>query len=47
MAIHPLAGKPAPADVLINVDELERAYYERVPNVGNPHELVTSAPDYI
>jgi len=41
MAIHPLAGKPAPADVLINVDELERAYYERVPNVGNPHELVS------
>jgi len=41
MAIHPLAGKPAPADVLFNVDELERAYYERVPNVGNPHELVS------
>jgi phosphoglucomutase len=41
MAIHPLAGKPAPADVLINVDEIERAYYKRVPDVGNPHELVS------
>src|ERR1044071_1826628 len=41
MAIHPLAGKPAPAGILIDVDELERAYYERVPDVNNPHESVS------
>ena len=29
MAIHPLAGKPAPADILIDVAALEKAYYER------------------
>jgi len=41
MAIHPLAGKPAPIEILINVDELERAYYERVPDINNPHERVS------
>jgi hypothetical protein len=29
MSIHPLAGKPAPAAVLIDIDEIEKAYYER------------------
>jgi phosphoglucomutase len=41
MAIHPLAGKPAPLEILINVEELERAYYERVPDINNPHERVS------
>ena len=41
MAIHPLAGKPAPIEILINVAELERAYYERVPDITNPHERVS------
>ena len=41
MAIHPLAGKPAPIEILINVEELERAYYERVPDINNPHERVS------
>ena len=41
MAIHPLAGKPAPIEILINVAELERAYYERVPDINNPHERVS------
>ncbi len=41
MAIHALAGKPAPTDILIDVRNLERAYYERLPDVGNPHELVS------
>ncbi|MGE5852247.1 MAG: phosphoglucomutase (alpha-D-glucose-1,6-bisphosphate-dependent) [Deltaproteobacteria bacterium] len=41
MAIHPLAGKPAPEEILINVGELERAYYERVPDISNPHERVS------
>jgi phosphoglucomutase len=41
MAIHPLAGKLAPVEILINVGELERAYYERVPDVSNPRESVS------
>ena len=32
MAIHPLAGKPAPADLLIDFAKLEREYYERRPD---------------
>jgi len=41
MAIHPLAGKAAPADVLIDVGALEKAYYERKPNVDDPAQLVS------
>jgi phosphoglucomutase len=31
MAISPLAGKPAPASLLVDLAALERAYYERAP----------------
>ncbi len=41
MAIHPLAGKPAPADILIDVAALESAYYQRTPNVDDPAQLVS------
>ena len=41
MAIHPLAGKPAPADILINVDELIKAYYERRPDPDDPRQRVS------
>jgi phosphoglucomutase len=41
MAIHPLAGKPAPSDVLIDVEELTKAYYERQPDVDDPQQLVS------
>jgi len=41
MSIHPLAGKLAPADVLIDVDRLENAYYEGKPDPNNPQELVS------
>src|SRR5713226_5250499 len=40
MTIHPLAGKPAPANLLIDVTKLEREYYERRPDVGNPLQWV-------
>src|SRR5215475_2283732 len=40
MSIHPLAGKPAPAELLIDVDELQRAYYERQPDLSDPDQLV-------
>jgi len=41
MAVHPLAGKPAPADILIDPDKLVAAYYELRPNVDNPEQLVS------
>jgi phosphoglucomutase len=41
MAIHPLAGKPAPADLLIDVVALEREYHERRPDVGDKRQLVS------
>ena len=41
MKIHPLAGQPAPAETLINVAELERAYYEIQPDVNNPAQQVS------
>jgi phosphoglucomutase len=40
MAIHPLAGKPAPKDMLIDVAQLEKQYYERKPNPAAPNERV-------
>src|SRR5512136_1650617 len=40
MPIHPLAGKPAPADMLIDVAQLERAYYENKPDLDNPAQRV-------
>ncbi len=40
MALHPLAGKPAPASLLIDVGRLERDYYERRPNADDPTHLV-------
>ena len=41
MAISPLAGKPAPKEMLVDLARLEREYYERKPNVGDPNQLVS------
>jgi phosphoglucomutase len=41
MSVSPLAGKPAPADLLIDVARLEREYHERRPDLGNPEQLVS------
>jgi phosphoglucomutase len=41
MAISPLAGKPAPKDLLIDPAKLERAYYDRRPDVSAPSQLVS------
>src|ERR1022692_4969122 len=41
MPISPLAGKPAPAGILIDVSKLERQYYEHVPDPSNPAQLVS------
>ena len=39
--ISPLAGKPAPRSLLVDVARLEREYYERKPDVGDPTQLVS------
>jgi len=41
MATHPLAGKPAPAELLIDPSKLERDYYKRQPDLANPNQLVS------
>src|SRR5262245_22062121 len=41
MANHPLAGKPAPKDKLVDLKALERAYYETKPNLDDPQQLVS------
>ncbi len=41
MPLHPLAGQPAPAGLLINVAQLERAYFERQPDLADPNQLVS------
>jgi len=41
MALSPLAGKPAPADLLIDVAALERAYDERKPDLSDPAQRVS------
>lgn len=40
MAIHPLAGQPAPRDMLIDVAQLEREYYEYQPEFSDPNQRV-------
>ncbi len=41
MALHPLAGRPAPADSLIDVDRLRAAYYDLHPEPDNPAQAVS------
>ena len=41
MALHPLAGQPAPADSLIDVDRLRAAYYDLHPEPDNPAQAVS------
>src|SRR5215469_15508576 len=39
-AISPLAGKPAPKELLIDPARLQRDYFERKPDVNDPNQLV-------
>ena len=41
MPLHLLAGKPAPAELLVNVPLLVSAYYTRQPDPQNPDQLVS------
>ncbi len=40
MPLSPLAGKPAPKSMLVDLARLERNYYERRPDTSNPNQLV-------
>jgi phosphoglucomutase len=39
--LSPLAGLPAPRELLVDLEQLERAYYERRPDVADPQQLVS------
>jgi phosphoglucomutase len=41
MPLHPLAGKPAPRELLVDLAKLESAYYDRQPNLDDPQQLVS------
>jgi len=40
MAISPLAGKPAPKELLVDLVKLEREYYQRQPEISDPNQMV-------
>ncbi len=40
-SVSPLAGKPAPKEMLINVAQVEREYFERRPDVSDPNQMVS------
>ncbi len=41
MPLSPLAGKPAPQELLVDLAKLERDYYERRPDLADPTQLVS------
>jgi phosphoglucomutase len=41
MTIFPLAGKPAPKDILVDLARLEREYYARRPEMADPTQQVS------
>ena len=41
MPLSPLAGKPAPADLLIDPAQIEREYYARTPDIAQPGQRVS------
>ena len=40
MAISPLAGKPAPKELLVDLAKLEREYHDRKPDMSDPNQRV-------
>ena len=41
MTISPLAGKPAPKEMLVDLTRLDREYFERRPDLDDPNQLVS------
>src|SRR5260370_37675150 len=40
-SLSPLAGQPAPKDMLVDVVQLEREYFDRRPDLGDPNQMVS------
>ena len=40
MSLHPLAGKPAPREMLVNIPRLVSAYYTQKPDLSDPAQRV-------
>lgn len=40
-SVSPLAGKPAPRELLVDVARLEREYFDRRPDLHDPNQLVS------
>ncbi len=38
--VSPLAGKPAPREMLVDLERLEREYFDRKPDLEDPNQLV-------
>src|SRR5246127_3176582 len=41
MTISPLAGKPAPKELLVDLVRLEHEYFARLPDLDDPEQLVS------
>lgn len=41
MALSPLAGKPAPRELLVDLARLDQQYYSARPDLGDPNQLVS------
>ena len=41
MPLHPLAGKPAPREILVNVPRLITAYFSQKPDVTQPGQEIS------
>ncbi len=41
MSRHPLAGRPAPKKILVDLEALKKGYFETKPDVTNPNQLVS------
>src|ERR1700722_2244428 len=41
MAISPLAGKPAPKEMLVDLAQLESKYFKHGPDLTDPNQLVS------
>ena len=41
MPIHPLAGKPAPPELLVDIDKLRKEYYARKPDMSDAAQRVS------
>jgi phosphoglucomutase len=40
-SISPLAGRPAPKELLVDVAQLEGEYYKRRPDLSDPNQMVS------